>query len=198
MNDLNDEEIRMMLEMHEELERSLKSRLDQVVNEHYDAMGEVEISFLKARDISQLRLSETYHIHDPVFDAYIRLNESDASQRLDMLEQEINSIRERLAELARVCAAYNRLVDVVPKAYIMVFELVYTPMEQRRYAWKTFVSEFGCSKRAISEGINLVLGLIHLLYNSEYSTPQIGNLSFAELNAVFECDEELSRKMRNY
>ena len=169
-----------------------------MVNEHYDAMGDVEISFLRARDISQFRLSETYHIHDPVFDAYIRLNESDASKRLDMLEKEINIIRERLAQLTRVCVAYNRLVDIVPKAYIMVFELVYTPTEQRRYAWKSFVSEFGCSKRAISEGINLVLGLIRLLYNSEYSTPQIGNLSFAELNAVFECDEELSKKMRNY
>ena len=89
-----------------------------MVNEHYDAMGDVEISFLRARDISQLRLSETYHIHDPVFDAYIKLNESDVSKRLDMLEKEINIIRERLAQLTRVCVAYNRLVDIVPKAYI--------------------------------------------------------------------------------
>ena len=198
MNSITDDEITNVLEKHEALEQSLKLRLEQAMVEHREAMSEVEVSFIKSHDYSNSKLSESYHISDPVYDIYIRLMDTGYSEKVKQLEYEIDDIRKRQAHIARVCTAYHRLASIVPKAYYMMYELHYIPINVRRHSWRTMMKEMDRSRRYVSEGLALVVELIRQLYESEYGTNEFTMISDGVLREMFSQEGKAGKKMRNY
>ncbi len=127
-------------------------------------------------DYSNPAVSKTNVISDPVYSACKNRLDGMDEKKMQYLQQRLDQLDCQVHSLDRVCVAYGKTSMICPVAYYMLYELSYKHKEGRLKNWNILAKELCRSKTSIKKGIDFIIHLVYLIYDSEYTTEELVNL----------------------
>ena len=173
---LNESEVRQFLTEHETIENNNINERCSIKHEMMLIKEKQDAELYRPVDYSNPAVSKTNVISDPVYSACKNRLDGMDEKKMQYLQQRLDQLDCQVHSLDRVCVAYGKTSMICPVAYYMLYELSYKHKEGRLKNWNILAKELCRSKTSIKKGIDFIIHLVYLIYDSEYTTEELVNL----------------------